>query len=306
MKKTLAIVGPTGIGKSRMAINHAKKYNGEIINADSRQVYRYMDIGTDKPLKEELSVIPHHLIDIIKPDEDFSLAQYQQLAYRIVADIQNRNKLPILTGGTGLYIWAVLEGWKIPEVPPNPELRNDLEERAARGEEKELYQELVKVDPVSAKRIDSRNVRRIIRALEVYRTTNIPFSELQQKTPPPYDVLIIGLTMDRKELYRRIDSRVDRMVERGLVEEVQRLVDSGYSLNLTAMTGIGYRQIGMYLDSELNLQDAIEQIKFETHRFVRNQYNWFRLKDERIKWFDMQDKDVMLKIDTMVGGFIYK
>jgi tRNA dimethylallyltransferase len=304
MKKALAIVGPTGIGKSRMAINLAKKYNGEIINADSRQVYRYMDIGTDKPIKEELSVIPHHLIDIINPDEDFSLAQYQQLAYRIVADIQNRNKLPISTGGTGLYIWAVIEGWKIPEVPPNPELRNDLEERAARGEEKELYQELVKVDPVSAKRIDSRNVRRIIRALEVYRTTNIPFSELQQKTPPPYDVLIIGLTMDRKELYRRIDSRVDRMVERGLVEEVQRLVDSGYSLNLTAMTGIGYRQIGMYLDSELNLQDAIEQIKFETHRFVRNQYNWFRLKDERIKWFDMQDKDVMLKIDTTVDKWV--
>ncbi len=166
MKKLLAIVGPTGIGKSRMAIRLAEKYNGEIVNADSRQVYRYMDIGTDKPKHDELSVIPHHLIDIINPDEDFSLAQYQQLAYQIITDIQNRNKLPILTGGTGLYIWAVLEGWRIPEVPPDFDLRRNLEERAAGGEEEELYQELVRVDPVSAKRIDQRNIRRIIRALK--------------------------------------------------------------------------------------------------------------------------------------------
>ncbi len=305
MKKLLAIVGPTGIGKSRIAIRLAEKYNGEIINADSRQVYRYMDIGTDKPVKEELLVVPHHLIDIINTDEDFSLAQYQQLAYQIITDIQNRNKLPILVGGTGLYVWAVLEGWRIPEVPPHPELRRDLEERAAAGEEEELYQELIKVDPVSAKRIDSRNIRRVIRALEVYRTTNIPFSELQDKSPPPYDVLIIGLTTNREELYQRIDSRVDKMIEKGLVEEVKKLIDSGYSLDLPAMTGIGYRQIGVYIKGELKLQDAIEQIKFETHRFVRHQYNWFRLKDERIKWFDIQDKDVEREIDSLIEGWVF-
>lgn len=304
MNKLLAIVGPTSIGKSRTAIRLAEKYNGEIINADSRQVYRYMDIGTDKPFREELSVVPHHLIDIIYPDEDFSLAQYQQLAYQIITNIQNRNKLPILTGGTGLYIWAVLEGWRIPEVPPDSELRRNLEERAAGGEEEELYQELVGVDPVSAKRIDQRNIRRIIRALEVYRTTNIPFSELQDKNPPPYDVLVIGLTMDREELYQRIDSRIDRMIERGLVEEVKKLVDSDYSLNLTAMTGIGYRQIGMYIKGELNLQEAIEQIKFETHRFVRHQYNWFRLKDERINWFHILDENMELKIDTLIDKWV--
>ncbi len=305
MKKLLAIVGPTGIGKSRIAIRLAEKYNGEIINADSRQVYRYMDIGTDKPVKEELLVVPHHLIDIINTDEDFSLAQYQQLAYQIITDIQNRNKLPILVGGTGLYVWAVLEGWRIPEVPPHPELRRDLEERAAAGEEEELYQELIKVDPVSAKRIDSRNIRRVIRALEVYRTTNIPFSELQDKSPPPYDVLIIGLTTNREELYQRIDSRVDKMIEKGLVEEVKKMIDSGYSLDLPAMTGIGYRQIGVYIKGELKLQDAIEQIKFETHRFVRHQYNWFRLKDERIKWFDIQDKDVEREIDSLIEGWVF-
>jgi tRNA dimethylallyltransferase len=262
-----------------------------------------MDIGTDKPGNEELSIIPHHLIDIINPDDDFSLAEYQGLAYKSINDIQHRKKIPILTGGSGLYIWAVLEGWGIPEVPPDPELRHNLEERADRGEAEELYQELLIVDPVSAHKIDPRNIRRVIRALEVYRSTGTPFSKLQQKNPPAFNVLIIGLTMDRQELYTRIDSRVDKMMERGLVNEVQKLIDTGYSLELSAMTGIGYRQIGMYLNGKLTLPDAIEQIKFETHRFVRNQYAWFRLKDERINWLDMQEKDVEIKIESIVSSF---
>lgn len=304
MNQLIAIVGPTGIGKSRVAVQLATRFNGEIVNADSRQIYRYMDIGTDKPVKEELSVVPHHLIDIINPDEDFSLAEYQRLAYKSFNDIHQRDKIPILAGGSGLYIWAVLEGWGIPEVPPDSELRRNLEERAARGEAEELYRELVTVDPASAQKIDIRNVRRVIRALEVYRSTGTPFSELQQKNPPDYNMLIIGLTMNRNELYNRIDSRVDRMMERGLVEEVQKLIDSGYKQDLSAMTGIGYRQIGMYISGKLTLSDAVEQIKFETHRFVRNQYTWFRLKDERIHWFDMQDEDVELKIESLTDGWV--
>ncbi len=306
MNPLVAIVGPTATGKSRLALRLAQTFNGEIVSADSRQVYRYMDIGTDKPSQQELSLVPHHLIDIIDPDEAFSLAQYQQLAYRAIDDIQRRNKLALLVGGSGLYVWAVLEGWAIPRVPPDPEFRHRLEEKAAKGKAGELYQELMEIDPVSAQRIDRRNVRRLIRALEVSRYAGAPFSGLQSKKPPPFDVLIIGLTADREELYRRIDFRVERMMERGLVEEVRKLVDMGYSLELPAMSGIGYKQIGMFLRGELDLTAAIQQIKTETHRLVRRQYNWFRLEDKRIRWFDIQEDEVDLEIKAQVARFIPK
>ena len=289
MNRLVAIVGPTGVGKSHLALRLAQALEGEIVGADSRQVYRYMDIGTSKPTKEELSLVPHHLIDIVNPDEDFSLAQYQQLAYRAIEDIHERHKLPLLVGGSGLYVWAVLGGWRIPRVAPNLEFRHSLEEKVARVGKEELYHELAMVDPVAAQRIDPRNVRRTIRALEVYKGAKIPFSRLQVKATPLFDTLIIGLTADRAELYSRIDFRVDEMIEQGLVDEVKGLMNRGYSFNLAAMSGIGYKQIGMFLRGELNLADAIQQIKFETHRLVRHQYSWVRLKDDRIKWFDVQD-----------------
>lgn len=303
MNRLLAIVGPTGIGKSRLALHLAQDFDGEIVSADSRQVYRHMDIGTAKPGQQELSLIPHHLIDIVNPDEDFSLAQYQRLAYRAIDDIQQRNKLAILVGGSGLYVWSVLEGWGIPQVPPDPEFRRSLEEKAARGGTDELYRELIDVDPVAAQKVDRHNVRRVIRALEVSRYTEASLSQLQHKKAPPFQALIIGLTTDRAELYRRIDSRVDEMIEEGLVEEVEKLVNMGYDFNLPAISGIGYRQIGMFLKGELTLSAAIQQIKFETHRFVRHQYNWFRLKDNRIRWFDIQS-EVESEITAQVAGFI--
>ncbi|MCL0094511.1 tRNA (adenosine(37)-N6)-dimethylallyltransferase MiaA [Dehalococcoidales bacterium] len=302
MNHLLAIVGPTAIGKSKLALRLAQEFNGEIVSADSRQVYRHMDIGTAKPSPQELSLVPHHLINIVNPDEDFSLAQYQELAYQAIGNICQRNKLPILVGGSGLYIWSVLEGWGIPKVPPDPEYRHSLEEKAARAGTEELYQELIKVDPVAGQRIDQRNVRRIIRALEVYKGSKIPFSQLQHKQPPPFNTLIIGLTTDREELYRRIDLRVDEMIKQGLVEEVKKLVNMGYELNLPAMSGIGYKQIGMFLSGELTLASAIQQIKFETHRFVRHQYTWFRLKDDRIKWFDIRN-NVAPRIMSLVARF---
>ncbi len=288
MNRLLAIVGPTGIGKSRLALNLAQAFQGEIVSADSRQVYRYMDIGTAKPSREERALVPHHLIDIVNPDEDFSLAQYQHLAYQAINDIHHRGKLPLLVGGSGLYVWAVLEGWKIPEVPPSTEFRRSLEEKVAGGGLPELLKELAEVDPVAVQRIDPRNVRRVIRALEVHQNAGAPISRLQKKSPPPYQTLIIGLTAGRAELYRRIDARVDRMIEQGLVEEVKKLLEMGYSLSLPAMSGIGYKQIGMYLNGEMTLPEATQKIKVETHRFVRHQYNWFRLKDERLKWFDVE------------------
>jgi len=289
MNYLVALVGPTGIGKSQLAIRLAQAFNGEIVSADSRQVYRYMDIGTAKPSPEELSLIPHHLINIVNPDEDFSLAQYQQLAYRTIEDIKQRNKLALVVGGSGQYVWSILEGWGIPQVPPNWEFRHSLEEEAAKVGKGKLYQELMKIDPIAAQRIDRQNVRRVIRALEVHRGTKTPISQLQYKKAPLFNTLIVGLTTDRGELYRRIDLRVDQMIKQGLVAEVERLVNMGYDLNLPAMSSIGYKQIGVFLKGEITLATAIQQIKYETHRIARHQYSWFQLKDSRIKWFDIKD-----------------
>lgn len=305
MNPLVAIVGPTAIGKSRLAIHLAQKFKGEIVSADSRQVYRYMDIGTAKPGIQELTFIPHHLISIVNPDENFSLAQYQKLAYQSIGSIQERNKLPILAGGSGLYVWAVLEGLKIPEVAPDLEFRHELEDRAARGETEELYRELAEIDPLAAQSIDPRNVRRLIRALEVSKHAGVPFSKLQDKEAPSFEALVIGLTTDRKELYRRVDLRVDGMIEQGMVEEVKRLVDIGYGFDLPAMSGIGYKQIGMFLKGEITLEIAIQQVKTETHRLVRRQYNWFRLADKRIHWFDIK-QDIESEVGSKVREFLFQ
>jgi len=304
MNRLIAIVGPTGIGKSQLALRLAQTFNGEIVSADSRQVYRFMDIGTAKPSLEELSLVPHHLISVINPDEDFSLAQYQRLACQAISDIQQRQKLALLVGGSGQYVWSMVEGWGVPRVPPDPGFRRSLEERAAKGGKSELYQELVKIDPAAALKIDPCNVRRVIRALEVYRSTGIPLSQLKCKKAPPFDALIIGLTAGRAGLYRRIDLRVDGMIERGLVAEVEKLLNMGYVLKLPAMSGIGYKQVGMFLKGKLALAAAIQQIKFETHRFVRHQYAWFRLKDNRIKWFDIDSDSMDSEIIALVAQFV--
>ncbi len=288
MNHLLGIVGPTAVGKSRLAIQLAQELGGEIVNADSRQVYRYLDIGTAKPTPQERAIVPHHVIDVVSPNENFSLAQYQQLAMRAVEDIQQQDKLPIVVGGSGQYVWSVLEGWGIPQVAPNPEFRQAMEERANQGERDKLHEELSAVDPEAAQRIDPRNVRRTIRALEVFNETETPFSQLQRKEAPPFSVFVIGLTADREELYRRINLRVDRMIEQGLVDEVKRLVSRGFDFNMPALSSIGYQQIGQFLRDELTLPGAIQQMKFETHRLARQQYTWFQLEDSRIHWFDIQ------------------
>ncbi len=290
MNRLIAIVGPTGIGKSRLALHLAGRFNGEIISADSRQVYRYLDIGTAKPTLQELSLVPHHLIDIINPDDDFSLAVYQRMANRAIEGVFQRKRRPFLVGGTGLYARAVLEGWQVPEVSPNPEFRYNIEKQAGESGSDELYEELVRVDPEAALKIDRRNVRRITRALEVHAGAGKPFSKLGRKKAPAFRSFIIGLTADRKSLYRRVDRRVDEMIELGLVREVENLLKMGYHLDLTSMSGIGYRQIGQYITGELTLEAAAEKIKTETHRFIRHQYAWFRLTDEQIHWYDIESR----------------
>lgn len=303
MNPLIAIVGPTGIGKSILAIKLAGPIQGEIISCDSRQVYHYMDIGTAKPSPADRMKVPHHLIDIINPDEELSLAGYQAIAYQTIDDVHSRQKIPLLVGGTGQYFWAVVEGWEVPRVPPDTGLRKSLEAEAAAGGIDDLYAELKNIDPEAAQKIDSRNVRRVIRALEVYRTQGSKFSELQRKKSPPYRVLTIGLTLERAELYHRVDLRVDRMLAEGLVAEVANLLQMGYNAELPAMSGIGYRQIIRHLKGELTLDDAVQQIKFETHRYIRQQYAWFRLKDERIHWFNL-DNSVEKEINIQINDFL--
>ncbi len=290
MKRLIAIVGPTGIGKSRLALYLAGRFNGEIVSADSRQVYRYLDIGTAKPTPHELALVRHHLIDVVNPDDDFSLVMYRRLADRAIDEIYQRNRLPFLVGGTGLYVRAVLEGWQVPAVSPDPEFRYNIEKRAGESGVDELYEELVRVDPQAARKIDRRNVRRVIRALEVYAGAGRPFSGLGKKEAPAFDSFVIGLTAGRKSLYRLVDRRVDEMIERGLVREVENLLKMGYHLDLPSMSGIGYRHVGQYLKSELTLEEAAYKIKTETHRFIRHQYAWFRLADKKIHWFDIESR----------------
>lgn len=284
----VAIVGPTAVGKTALSIVVAQQLDGEIVSADSRQIYRGMDIGTDKPTPEQRQLVPHHLLDVVDPDQVFTLAQYQRAAYDAIADIHRRSRLPLLVGGTGLYVRAVWEGLNIPEVPPDPALRSELEAFAAAEGAQALHARLAALDPDAARRIDPRNVRRVVRALEVTLLTGVPISRLQQASPPPFRVLRVGLTRPRPALYARIDRRVDAMIEAGLVEEVRRLLEAGYSPSLPALTGLGYRQISQYLRGELSLAEAVAAIKQQTRRFVRQQYSWFRLDDPRIRWFDLE------------------
>jgi len=245
-----------------------------------------MDIGTAKPTPQERALVPHHLIDVATPDEALTLAQYQTLARDAIDDVLSRGRLPLLVGGSGLYVRAVLEGWTIPQVPPDPQLRAVLERESMQDDGIDLHRWLTTLDPLAADRIDGRNVRRVIRALEVCLSTGRPISRLQMRQPPPYRILRIGLTMPREMLYRRIDRRLEQMMAQGLVQEVEGLVAKGYGFDLPAMSGIGYRQIGLYLRGEATLEEAVALVKRETRRFVRQQYTWFRLADPQIRWFD--------------------
>lgn len=279
----LALVGPTAVGKTALSLELARRFEGEIVSADSRLFYRGMDIGTAKPTAAERAAVPHHLIDICEPDETLSLGQYQRLAYAAIDEIQARGRLPILVGGTGQYVKAVVEGWGIPQVAPRPALRAALAELGG----PELARWLRRLDPAAAARIDPRNVRRVIRALEVTFVTGRPISMLQRKSAPPYHMLMIGLTYERDRLYDRVDARVARMMADGFLDEVKRLRDAGYGRQLPAMSGLGYRQLWAYLAGESSLEEAIERIRFDTHRFVRQQATWFREDDPAIVWYEI-------------------
>jgi tRNA dimethylallyltransferase len=296
----VVLVGPTAVGKTAISLQLAARFGGEIVSADSRLFYRGLDIGTAKPSNAELSQVPHHLIDICMPDETITLGEYRGLAMAAIRDIQARGRVPFLVGGTGQYIRAIVEGWGIPEVPPQKRFREIL----ADMNDQEVVRWLRFLDPLSARRIDPRNIRRVIRALEVTITTGRPMSQLQQKHPLDDDILNIGLTCKRDILYARIDGRVDRMMAAGFLDEVKELTQKGYNRHLPAMSGLGYRQLLAYLGDELTLVQAIERIKFETHRFARQQYTWFRIEGEDIHWFDVQEPAWMDAVEDKAGDWL--
>ena len=312
MKKLLVIVGPTGTGKTALGLELAKKFNGDIVSADSRQIYIGMDLGTGKidrrskisdVRKEEgkwvVDGIPIYLYDLIAPDKTFSVAEYQQQAYKAIDEIHEKNKLPILVGGTGLYVQAVVEGLKIPKVAPDKNLRAQLESQPLPT----LLSKLEEADPVTASKIDKQNPRRVIRALEVYYQTGEPLSKLQGKFKVGFDSLQIGLTAPRDYLYQRTDQRIEEWFKEGFVEEVKSLLKKGYDENLPAMTSLGYRQVSMYLAGKIPLEEAKQRIKWEHHSYIRRQTTWFR-KMQGIHWCDIGGKNFQQEIFRQVNDWL--
>lgn len=297
LPKIVVILGPTGSGKTDLGIAIAKKYNGEIISADSRQIYKKMDIGTAKPKGEwkddsyTVEGVPHYLMDIFSPDEEFSLADFKEQAIKRIYDIQKRGKLPIIVGGTGLYIWAIVDNLEIPKTPPNKELRTELEKKSL----EELVDLLKKYDPDSAELVDIKNPRRVLRALEVVLSSGKSFFEQRQKFDPLFDVLQIGINLDKEQLQERINKRVDDQIREGLVNEVQYLVNENYGWQLPSMSGIGYKQIGCYLRGEIGLEEAISLIKTATRQYAKRQMTWFK-RDKRIRWLEKTDLEEANKL----------
>jgi tRNA dimethylallyltransferase len=284
----IVIVGPTAVGKTEISIQLAERLDGEIVSADSRLLYRGMDIGTAKPSPQERSRVPHHLIDVADPDEVWSLSVYQQAAYRVISEIHARHRLPLLVGGTGQYVRAVVEGWTVPKVKPQPHLRQVLESWAEEISPQGLHDRLAVLDPKSAQKIDYRNLRRTIRALEVILRTGRLFSAQRRQQEPPYLTCQVGLTRPRDELYARVDERIDTMLETGLVSEVKELLDQGYSPDLPTLSAIGYREVISYLRGEITLEQAVTLMKRHTRQFVRRQANWFKEDDPDIHWFRVE------------------
>ena len=294
LRPLVVLVGPTACGKTALALALADRCPLEVVSADSRTVYRWMDIGTAKPTADELARVPHHLVDVVDPDEPFTLAQYQTAALAAIERVFERGRQPVLVGGAGLYVSAVCDGLRLPEVPPDDVFRRRLEERARAEGWQALQADLGRVDPESAQRIEPRNVRRVIRALEVHHATGIPFSAFQQRTAPPFKPVFIGLDVDRQELYRRIDTRIDDWLAQGFIEEVQRLLSRGYAEKLPSMSGIGYREIARLLRGELTLEEATRQVKHATHQYARRQLTWFR-RDQRVQWLSQPTPDDVLR-----------
>jgi tRNA dimethylallyltransferase len=305
LKKILTILGPTASGKTKVSLEIADILKGEIISADSRQIYRFMDIGTAKPGLEERKKVPHHLIGIVNPDEYFSAADYSTKAREAIKNILGRGKEPIVVGGSGLYLRALFKG--IFKGPGKDEkLRSGLKEKAQKYGVEFLFNELEKKDPEAAKKIGPHNLVRIIRALEVYELTGKKISELQKKgeyPPEEHNFVKIGLELDREHLYQKIDQRVEQMIKAGLVDEVKSLKEKGYDLRFAPLRTFGYKEIFQHLDGKMSLDEATQNIKLETRHYAKRQITWFK-KEEGIFWIDAEKenlRDEILRIFEATG-----
>ncbi|HPB79006.1 MAG TPA: tRNA (adenosine(37)-N6)-dimethylallyltransferase MiaA [Sedimentibacter sp.] len=308
MNKIIVIVGPTAVGKTYISVELAKKLNTEIISADSMQIYKGMNIGTAKITDEEKQGIIHHMIDIINPDEEYSVSEFKYDAEKIIDRLLSENRIPIIVGGSGLYVNSLIYDLDFGNTKSNKKLREYYTYYYKEHGEDALYDKLLKIDPVAAEKIHKNNIKRIIRALEVYDITGVKFSELNtdiRKKSNKYDCILIGLSMERKVLYERINQRVDEMLSKGLVDEVSSLIKKGYGKNLVSMRGIGYKEIIEYLEGNTDYEEAVNTLKQNTRRFAKRQYTWF-LKDENVKWFSMDNPSEIDKTLDSIVEYISK
>lgn len=307
-EKLIVIVGPTGIGKTSLSLEVANIVGGEIISADSMQIYKYMDIGTDKIKENEMQDIPHHLIDFLEPDEDFSVSNYSNKAKEMISKINDKNKIPVLVGGTGLYINSIVYNLNFTKVASDENIRAKFEQIKEEFGNEYLLNILREIDPKSAERINVNDTKRVIRAIEIYKITGKPMSlhnKNFRKENNDYDLVMIGLNMDRKNLYDRINHRVDAMIEKGLVDEVNGLLKSGYEKDLISMQAIGYKEIIMYLEGSITFDRAIELIKQGSRNYAKRQLTWFR-RDNRINWFDIDEYENIDELASVAIEYINK
>ncbi len=304
-KAILVVVGPTAVGKTELAVDVARKLDAEIISADSMQVYRGMDVGTAKPTVRERGGIAHHLIDVIDPTEDFTVAQYQQLAEEAIIQITDRGRVPLLTGGTGLYVRAVIDGFDFPGEYEDLSLREEMQRFAEEHGNAALHQRLRQVDPAAAARLHPNDRRRVIRALEVYELTGIPLSQHlrgQSQRPARHEAVMFGLTRPRPELYARCDQRVEIMLRKGLLAEVKSLLSMGFDHRTTALQAIGYKELVGYLQGEYDWDEATRLLKRNTRRYAKRQYTWF-MRDQRISWIDLGSMDSGAAVQKIVSEY---
>jgi tRNA dimethylallyltransferase len=306
-QKVIAIVGPTAVGKTQLSIEAAKRFNGEIISGDSMQVYRGMDIGTAKITEEEMQGIPHHMLDIKNPDENFSVADFQSYVQQYIEEITARNKLPIIVGGSGLYIQAVLQDYNFADEKRDEHLTQKLEAEMERVGIEPLFQRLEEIDPKQAAKIHPHNYRRVLRALEIYEKTGLTMTEYQEKqsNESPYDSMLIGLEMDRDVLYNRINTRIDEMISKGLVDEVRMLLERGYE-NYQSMKAIGYKELIPYVNGEQELEECITLLKRNSRRYAKRQFTWFKNKMD-VNWYKLEalaNNEKFTDIFVALAGFL--
>ncbi|RDY68539.1 tRNA (adenosine(37)-N6)-dimethylallyltransferase MiaA [Halobacillus trueperi] len=301
----ISVVGPTAVGKSNLGIRIAQRFNGEVISGDSMQIYRTMDIGTAKVTKGEMQGIPHHMIDFKDPAEHFSVAEFQENVQTLIWEIHERGKLPVLVGGTGLYIQATLFNFHFSEQKKDPSIMEKLEKEWKENGRDYMYKRLVEIDPEQAEKIHPNNERRVLRALEVYETTGQMMSERhQQQKESPFNPLLIGLEMDRELLYDRINRRVDQMIEQGLLEEVQNLYEQGLK-DSQSMQAIGYKELIPYFEGSCTLGEAIELLKRNSRRYAKRQYTYFKNKMD-INWYEVSPSNYEEKFETILGDLAGK